>query len=101
MNLIQNAKDAVEGKSSNKIINLKVISKEKEIIVKIEDNGTGINPEILGRIFNPYFTTKDEGKGTGIGLYMSKLIIEEHMKGTLSAYNNESGATFEIRVKKA
>jgi signal transduction histidine kinase len=51
---------------------------------------------VLGRIFEPYFTTKEQGKGTGIGLYMSKLIVEKHMDGFLSVENSQEGACFKI-----
>ena len=63
-----------------------------------EDNGGGIPAEILSRIFEPYFTTKAEGKGIGIGLYMSKMIIEEHMNGFLNARNSHEGAIFTISM---
>jgi signal transduction histidine kinase len=61
----------------------------------VSDNGIGIPPGVIDRIFEPYFTTKDETKSMGIGLYMSKVIIEEHLHGTLTAKSNEAGgATF-------
>ena len=57
---------------------------------------SGIPEKILDRIFEPYFTTKEEGKGTGIGLYMSKMIIEDKALGRLSAKNDINGAIFTI-----
>ena len=56
----------------------------------------GIDESVLERIFEPYFTTKEQGEGTGIGLYMSKIIIEKNMGGKLDVQNTERGAQFTI-----
>jgi signal transduction histidine kinase len=56
---------------------------------------------VLQKIFDPYFTTKEEGKGTGIGLYMSKNIVEQHMKGHLSAESENGCAVFRLIFKHA
>ena len=53
--------------------------------------------EIIDRVFEPYFTTKEQGKGTGIGLYVSKMIIENNMNGSLTVSNIDNGAEFIIR----
>jgi C4-dicarboxylate-specific signal transduction histidine kinase len=100
MNLIQNAKDALEYKSIDKKLAVNIAASDSDITVTVCDNGGGIPEKILGNIFDPYFTTKKEGKGTGIGLYMSRLIIEDHMDGKLTAYNNKEGACFEIKLVK-
>jgi PAS domain S-box-containing protein len=93
LNLISNAKDAiVDHKRRNGII---VISLSSSTIT-FEDNGGGLDLSILERIFEPYFTTKEQGKGIGLGLYISKMIIEQHMQGTLTACNGEQGALFTI-----
>ena len=77
LNIINNAKDAIKNNGKIEI----TISDNK---IVIEDTGGGIDESIIHRVFEPYFTTKEQGKGTGIGLYMSKIIIEEHMKGKLN-----------------
>jgi signal transduction histidine kinase len=67
----------------------------------VKDNGTGINSETLSKVFDPYYTTKPQGRGTGIGLYVTKLLIEKHMGGKIRIYNNpESGASVEITLSQ-
>ncbi len=94
LNLINNAKDAIS-ENNVKDGKIDIILKKDELI--IEDNGGGIPKDITDRVFEPYFTTKDVGKGTGIGLYMSKLIIEDNMRGKLTFYNSKRGAVFVIK----
>jgi C4-dicarboxylate-specific signal transduction histidine kinase len=67
-------------------------------VVTITDNGGGISTDVMPRIFDPYFTTKEKMQGTGIGLYMSKIIIEQNMGGSLTAENVEGGVAFRIEV---
>ena len=93
LNLINNAKDAL---IENKIKNGKITIEIKDKTITIKDNAGGIPTEIVDRIFEPYFTTKEEGKGTGMGLYMSKIIIESNIKAKLSVQNNQDGAEFRI-----
>jgi len=95
LNLIKNAEDIlVEKKINNPMI---TISSTKNILT-IADNAGGIPFDIIERIFDPYFSTKLEKNGTGLGLYMSKTIIEEHCGGILSVTNNTSGAVFKIII---
>jgi nitrogen fixation/metabolism regulation signal transduction histidine kinase len=101
LNILNNAKDAlVEKDVADKKILFKVSADEDDVKIDIEDNAGGIPKAILQKVFDPYFTTKEEGKGTGIGLYMSKTIIEHNMRGKLTASNTENGARFTIMLKK-
>ena len=99
MNLIVNAKDAFEDKNiAFPKIEINIQKIEKRIKIEIIDNAGGIEKNIILNIFDPYFTTKDS-KGTGIGLYLSKAIIEDKMKGKLSVENKDNGAVFTIYLE--
>jgi PAS domain S-box-containing protein len=104
MNILNNAKDAIKEREKREDIegkiDIKLVDDDTHIDVLIKDNGGGIDKEIIDRIFEPYFTTKGEGEGTGIGLYMSKMIVEKSAEGTLEAYNEDDGAVFKIVLKK-
>jgi len=99
LNIIHNAKDVLEEKYINSpFIKISLKNKNDKInIITIEDNGGGINPDLINKIFNAYFTTK-KGNGTGIGLYMSKMIIEENFKGSIDVTNGLNGAIFTINI---
>ena len=100
INLIKNAEDALMDKDvQNPFISIKTFDKENEMIFEIKDNGGGIDENIIENIFKPYFSTKIQKDGTGLGLYMSKIIIEKHSKGKLLVENTEHGAKFTIILK--
>ncbi len=99
LNLISNAKDIlVEKEIKNPQINVTIESKGMKSIVTIKDNAGGIKEENLDLLFDPYYSTKETSKGTGLGLYISKLIIERNMGGELSVENDSEGAVFKIVV---
>ncbi|MFA7243284.1 MAG: PAS domain S-box protein [Sulfuricellaceae bacterium] len=93
LNALSNAKEAIVGKKIAGKVRVTEEVTENSVIVSIRDNGGGIPEEIMGKVFDPYFTTKE--KGTGIGLYMSKMIME-HMNGNIDIRNIEGGA--EVRL---
>ena len=99
INIINNAKDVIIEKNIQEgWIKVNLISKYDTVIITIEDNGGGIPESILPHIFNEYFTTKDEHKGTGLGLYMSHKIIQESLNGKLYVDNTNNGAKFSIEL---
>jgi signal transduction histidine kinase len=99
INILQNARDALKTKSGKKEIKIEMKRKNGHILISFYDNGGGIEPKILPKVFEPYVTTKEHDGGTGIGLYMTKTIIEEHMDGKIEAKNFENGACFIIELK--
>jgi len=95
LNLLSNAKDAIEERNAlGGEIHIAISAGDKQAEVAVEDDGGGIPAEVLPRVFDPYFTTKE--KGTGIGLYMSKMIIERSMDGTIAVSNGVNGARFTL-----
>jgi len=95
LNLFANAKDAIlqrhvkDGK-----VRIRLDCEGESVTVRIADNGGGIPASIIEKVFEPYFSTKE--LGTGVGLYMSKMIIENSMHGQISAHNHGDGAEFII-----
>ncbi len=101
LNLTNNAKDAIldNRQSGAGLIKIEISNYSDQFKeVRITDNGGGVPEHLIDKIFEPYFTTKEGNKGTGIGLYMSKTIIEENMKGELRLANVKNGALFSILV---
>lgn len=106
LNIIYNSVDAIrtryaeENESPDGLIMINLGIEGEIIRITVTDNGTGIPDDVIDKIFNPFFTTKEAGKGTGIGLYMAKTVIEKYMCGSLSARNNGRGVTMEITLHK-
>ncbi|MBF0456353.1 MAG: hypothetical protein HQK99_00470 [Nitrospirae bacterium] len=114
LNIINNARDAIVScrkkgqieKNTKGEIKISLENKagtaaedgDDKVIIYVRDNGGGIADDVIGRIFDSYFTTKPDDKGTGIGLYMSKTIIENNMGGRLSVRNITGGAEFMIEI---
>uniref|UniRef100_UPI00404808DD PAS domain-containing sensor histidine kinase n=1 Tax=Aliarcobacter sp. TaxID=2321116 RepID=UPI00404808DD len=98
LNILNNAKDAINQKKENEkfdaIINIDVFVQDNKLKIKIFNNGGNIPSEIIDRVFEPYFTTKFEHQGTGIGLYMTKSIIETNMRGKIEVENFQDGVYF-------
>jgi len=99
INILGNAKDIfLERGTDNPSIAITAHEEGGRTVVTVTDNAGGVPEEILPRIFDPYFTCKQSGDGTGLGLYMSKTIIEKNMQGVLTARNTGGGAEFRIEV---
>ena len=108
MNILNNARDALENKEDNqRFIFVDISSQNENVIIKIKDSGGGIPKDIINKVFEPYFTTKHQSQGTGIGLYMSEEIVTKHLNGLITVknvdYNYEnnklSGAEFTLTFK--
>ena len=100
INIVSNAKDAIVNNNINVdgLIKIEIESDEENLTIKISDNAGGIPSTIIDKVFDPYFTTKFKSQGTGLGLYMSKIIIEKNMKGSLVVQNDNDGAIFTIQI---
>jgi len=99
LNLLLNARDALtERKIEKPRIAVRLCEREGRSVVTVSDNAGGIAPDIIEKIFDPYFTTKGPEQGTGVGLYMSKAIVEKNMNGRLTVMNSQAGAEFRIEV---
>ena len=102
LNILSNARDALQEKRrGGATIVIAIGMEEGRAVVTISDNAGGIPEEFMDRIFEPYFTTKGPDKGTGVGLFMSKTIIEKNMNGRLTVRNTENGAEFRIECASA
>ena len=101
INILNNAKEAcVENRSNNRKIRIVCEEFEDMYQIRIHDNAGGIPQEISSKIYDPYFSTKKQKNGTGLGLYMSKTIVEDHLNGILRHENDQDGAVFYIELFK-
>ncbi len=99
LNLLKNARDALNAKEiQEKKIMITIFQEEGSVVLEVCDNAGGIKEEIIKKIFDPYFSTKDASSGTGLGLYMSKMIIENHLGALLEVKNTQEGACFSIKI---
>ncbi|MEA2100758.1 MAG: PAS domain-containing sensor histidine kinase, partial [Campylobacterota bacterium] len=101
LNILKNAEDNfIERDIQDRQIDISTSEKNSKYIIEIKDNGGGIDSTIISKIFDPYYSTKLEKNGTGLGLYMSKMIIQKHNNGTLEAINIDNGVNFKITLQK-
>ena len=101
LNIINNAKDAFAEKNvENPLIQISFSEDEKYQNILIEDNAKGIDKKIIGNIFEPYFSTKTQKNGSGLGLYICKTILEKDNLGTIKVENKNDGAVFTIVINK-
>ncbi len=101
LNIFKNVKDEIElRKVKEGELHISLRDAGEKAFLEIEDNAGGIPEEIIDRVFDPYFSTKEEYGGTGIGLHMSKNIIETNMNGTIRVENSAKGARFTIELQK-
>ncbi|ABL01164.1 PAS domain S-box protein [Pelobacter propionicus] len=99
LNILNNARDVLAERGTHQPrVTVSMFGEGDRAVVTIVDNAGGIPEEIKGKIFDPYFTTKGPQSGTGVGLFMSKAIIEKNMGGRLTARNIDGGAEFRIEV---
>ena len=97
LNLLSNAKDVlIERKIPHPSISIIINASSTHHILIVKDNGGGIDEKAMDHIFDPYYSSKDASKGTGLGLYITQLIVEENMGGVLKVTNDHEGAIFTI-----
>jgi len=101
MNIIYNSIDAIkESGTDTGVIKIFIAERNDELLLNVIDNGAGISEANIDKVFNPFFSTKDEGQGMGVGLYMAKTVIERHMGGKLTVASQNGETCFRITLKK-
>lgn len=99
LNLLVNARDAVAASGRRRgRITIRTASEGDEAVLSVADDGGGVPPEAAPHLFDPYFTTKGRESGTGLGLYISRRIVEDHMRGRIGFDNHQGGAVFTVRL---
>ena len=100
INIIQNAKDAFKQNNITKreLKICTILKKGESIVIELEDNAGGIDDEVIDKIFEPYFTTKHSSVGTGLGLFVASMIIEQTFEGSISVKNKDKGVVFTITI---
>jgi len=102
LNILKNSEDNFdESNNSNKTIVITTKDEKDKFIITIYDNGGGIKEDIIDNIFDPYFSTKNEKNGTGLGLYISKIIVEKHNNGIIKVNNIDEGVFFTMEFIKS
>ena len=97
--LIQNAIEALEDRQDKllRVLNIRISERGSGgYLIEVEDNAGGIDEDGLTKIFEPYYTTKTDRNGTGLGLYMSRMLAILHLQGSLEAENTSGGACFKL-----
>ena len=101
LNIVMNAREQLmNNEITNPKITIKTYHKDDDVYLEIIDNAGGIKEDVINKVFEPYFSTKLDKNGTGLGLYMSKTIIKDYHHGDIYAQNSEDGAIFTIKIKK-
>jgi len=99
INIYSNAANAIKNNRVEEgVIRCRGFIDGSDYVIEISDNGGGIDKAIIDKVFDPYFTTKHKSQGTGLGLYMTKQIIEQKFNGSISVKNHKGGALFTIRI---
>ncbi len=100
INLIQNSKDAFnKNNTKKKIININIVTDDEFVTIKFQDNAGGIDKKDIDKIFEPYFTTKHKSAGTGLGLFMSKMICEKSLNASINVESSKGFTTFTITMQ--